>query len=96
MLSEILLENLVRGLVLTALIFRLLQLHPDGGVLLQGNLVRLTPSPPPERLSFPAMRMAMDEVVILNVLQNQFSVTLALPHPVPSHPVRTPGGFGGG
>ena len=33
---------------------------------------------------------------ILDVLQNEFPITLTLPHPVPSHPVRTPGGFGGG
>ena len=44
----------------------------------------------------PVKLTALDEVVILDVLQNQFPIALALPHPVPSHPVRTPGGFGGG
>ena len=42
----------------------------------------------------PVKLMALDEVVILDVLQNQFPIALALPHPVPSHPVRTPGGLG--
>ena len=42
----------------------------------------------------PVKRMVSDEVVILDVLQNQFPVVLPFPHPIPSGPIRAPGGLG--
>ena len=42
----------------------------------------------------PVKLMALDEAVVLDVLQNQFPVVLPFPHPIPSGPIRAPGGLG--